>query len=193
MLKWILGNGTESWSSTCSTVQPNFNNWIQKCFARNYISELPLVFVFGIATSVSAVHRLLPNAVSSMLCMEKFQAPPSTEYLNMVINQVRHSSNLPSKMYIQHCTDFTDSGTAHPKLDLMFKSQKFDFLKIFHFFSWYILIDINDLFLPLQTGGQSLSTTTGHIPVPRFLSAELHQGTASKFWKVNELQPTVSF
>lgn len=64
-------------------------------FDRNYIGEIPLVFVFGIATSVSAVHRLLPNAVSSMLCMEKFQAPPSTEYLNMVINQVRHSRYLP--------------------------------------------------------------------------------------------------
>ena len=148
------------------------------------------MFVFGIATSVSAVHRLLPNAVSSMLCMEKFQAPPSTEYLNMVINQVRHSRNLPSK-----CTcNLLISGfeTAHLKLDLMLKSQKVDFLKIFHYFPWYIFIDINDLFLPLQTGGQSLSTTTGHIPVPRFLSAELHQGTASKFWKVNELPGTAN-
>ena len=46
------------------------------------------VVVLGIATSVSAVHRLLPNEVSSLLCMEKFQAPPSTEYLTLVINQV---------------------------------------------------------------------------------------------------------
>ena len=49
---------------------------------------MPIVFVFGIATSVAAVHRLLPNTVSSLLCMEKFQAPPSTEYLTLVINQV---------------------------------------------------------------------------------------------------------
>lgn len=65
---------------------------------RNYIGEIPLVFVFGIATSVSAVHRLLPNAVSSMLCMEKFQAPPSTEYLNMVINQILMTSRYPFKL-----------------------------------------------------------------------------------------------
>ncbi|XP_061176689.1 LOW QUALITY PROTEIN: uncharacterized protein LOC133185468 [Saccostrea echinata] len=65
---------------------------------RNYIWDLPLVFVFGIATSVSAVHRLLPNAVSSMLCMEKFQAPPSTEYLNMVINQILMTSVYPFKL-----------------------------------------------------------------------------------------------
>ncbi|XP_048769163.2 uncharacterized protein LOC125675482 [Ostrea edulis] len=65
---------------------------------RNYICDLPLVFVFGIATSVSAVHRLLSNNVSSMLCMEKFQAPPSTEYLNMVINKILMASWCPFKL-----------------------------------------------------------------------------------------------
>ena len=59
----------------------------------NYIHQIPIVFVFGIATSVAAVHRLLPNTVSSLLCMEKFQAPPSTEYLTLVINQVKSSSD----------------------------------------------------------------------------------------------------
>ena len=66
-------------------------------FSSNYISQLPLVFVFGIATSVSAVHRLLPNEVSSLLCMEKFQAPPSTEYLTLLINQVNLSTYTNSK------------------------------------------------------------------------------------------------
>lgn len=85
------------------------------------------------------------------------------------------------------CTDYSSPETrSHFQIS---KSWLFENIS---FFSWYILIDINDLFLPLQTGGQSLSTTTGHIPVPWFLSAELYQGTASKFWKVNELQPTVS-
>lgn len=64
----------------------------------NYIQQLPMVFVFGIATSVAAVHRLLPNAVSSMLCMEKFQAPPSTEYLTLVINQIIMTPKYPFKL-----------------------------------------------------------------------------------------------
>ncbi|XP_077869798.1 origin recognition complex subunit 3-like [Saccoglossus kowalevskii] len=46
-----------------------------------YLSELPIVLIFGIATAVTAVHRLLPHAVSSLLCIEKFQAQPATEYL----------------------------------------------------------------------------------------------------------------
>lgn len=71
---------------------------IQPCYVHlfsfsNYIESLPLVFIFGIATSVSSIHRLLPNEVSSLLCMEKFQAPPSTEYLTLVINQVNHNTD----------------------------------------------------------------------------------------------------
>ncbi|KAJ8315229.1 hypothetical protein KUTeg_007379 [Tegillarca granosa] len=64
----------------------------------NYLQQLPLIFVFGIATSVSAVHRLLPNSVSSILCMEKFQAPPSVEYLTLVINQIVMTPNFPFKL-----------------------------------------------------------------------------------------------
>ncbi|XP_033741801.1 origin recognition complex subunit 3-like [Pecten maximus] len=64
----------------------------------NYLGQLPIVFVFGIATSVSAVHRLLPNSVSSTLCMEKFQAPPSTEYLTLLINQILMSKCCPFKL-----------------------------------------------------------------------------------------------
>ncbi|KAK3089676.1 hypothetical protein FSP39_005541 [Pinctada imbricata] len=65
---------------------------------RTYLEQLPLVFVFGIATSVSAVHRLLPSTVSSMLCMEKFQAPPSSEYLTLVINKILMTAEYPFKL-----------------------------------------------------------------------------------------------
>ncbi|ESO93276.1 hypothetical protein LOTGIDRAFT_232717 [Lottia gigantea] len=64
----------------------------------NYIEELPIVLVFGIATSVSAVHRLLSNCVSSLLCMEKFQAPPSSDYLTQVINQILFTSTHPFRL-----------------------------------------------------------------------------------------------
>ncbi|XP_041352594.1 origin recognition complex subunit 3-like [Gigantopelta aegis] len=64
----------------------------------NYLHDLPFVLVFGIATAVTVVHRLLPNAVSSLLCMEKFQAPPSTDYLTLVINKVLMTPDYPFKL-----------------------------------------------------------------------------------------------
>ena len=60
--------------------------WLSHC--SNYLKDLPLVMVFGIATAVTAVHRLMPHAVSSLLSMEKFQAPPSSEYLSHLIDKV---------------------------------------------------------------------------------------------------------
>ena len=53
-----------------------------------HLHELPLVMIFGIATTVSAVHRSLPHTVSSLLSMEKFQALPSSIYLSQVLDQV---------------------------------------------------------------------------------------------------------
>ncbi|KAL3882398.1 hypothetical protein ACJMK2_028742 [Sinanodonta woodiana] len=66
--------------------------------ASSYLHQLPIVFVFGIATTISAVHSLLPNAVSSLLCMEKFMAPPSSEYLTMLINQIVMTPEYPFKI-----------------------------------------------------------------------------------------------
>ncbi|XP_078699748.1 origin recognition complex subunit 3-like [Branchiostoma floridae x Branchiostoma belcheri] len=63
-----------------------------------YLSRLPLVLVFGIATTVTAVHTLLPHSVSSLLCMEKFQAQPSTEYLSQVINKTLLTTKYPFKL-----------------------------------------------------------------------------------------------
>ena len=61
---------------------------IQMAHFSNHLSDLPLVLVFGIATAVTTVHRLLPSGVSSLMCIEKFQAPPSSEYLSQVIDKV---------------------------------------------------------------------------------------------------------
>ncbi|KAL8568827.1 hypothetical protein ACOMHN_035590 [Nucella lapillus] len=64
----------------------------------NYADRLPIVLVLGVATSVSAVHRLLPTAVSSLLCMEKFQIPPSTHYLSLVIDKILMTNKYPFKL-----------------------------------------------------------------------------------------------
>ncbi|XP_076444955.1 origin recognition complex subunit 3-like [Babylonia areolata] len=64
----------------------------------NYIDRLPMVLVMGIATSVTTVHRLLPTAVSSLLCMEKFQVPPSTQYLTLMIDKILMTNKFPFKL-----------------------------------------------------------------------------------------------
>ena len=60
-------------------------------FLSNHLRQLPLVLVFGIATAVTTVHRLLPSGVSSLMCIEKFQSPPSSEYLTRVLEKVRET------------------------------------------------------------------------------------------------------
>ncbi|XP_064628742.1 origin recognition complex subunit 3-like isoform X2 [Lineus longissimus] len=64
----------------------------------NYLDQLPLVLVFGIATAVTAVHRLLPHQVSSLLCLEKFHGPPSTKYLTQVVKEVVMTPKYPFKL-----------------------------------------------------------------------------------------------
>lgn len=64
----------------------------------NHLDELPLVMVFGIATTVGAVHRALPHAVSSILSMEKFQIPPSSDCLTQVLTKVLMTNAVPFKL-----------------------------------------------------------------------------------------------
>ncbi|KAJ4436818.1 hypothetical protein ANN_16950 [Periplaneta americana] len=60
-----------------------------------YVKSLPLVFVFGVATAVCALHRSLPYHVSSKLCNEVFHSEPSITYLNQVIDKVLLTSKCP--------------------------------------------------------------------------------------------------
>jgi len=57
-----------------------------------HVREMPVVLVFGIATTVDSVHRSLPHRITSLLSMEKFQAPSSSDYLSMVLQQVSISN-----------------------------------------------------------------------------------------------------
>ncbi|XP_007903266.1 origin recognition complex subunit 3 isoform X3 [Callorhinchus milii] len=54
----------------------------------NYIQQLPLILIFGIATSSVALHRMLPQSVSSLLCIELFQSLSCTEHLAAVIDKL---------------------------------------------------------------------------------------------------------
>ncbi|XP_059144309.1 origin recognition complex subunit 3-like [Physella acuta] len=64
----------------------------------SYLSSLPIVLVLGIATAVTAIHQLLPTSVSSLLCMEKFHAPPASRYLTQLMDKIIMTSDLPFKL-----------------------------------------------------------------------------------------------
>uniref|UniRef100_A0A8C9TTL2 Origin recognition complex subunit 3 n=1 Tax=Scleropages formosus TaxID=113540 RepID=A0A8C9TTL2_SCLFO len=53
-----------------------------------YVHQLPLVFIFGIATSPSTIQRMLPHSVSSLLCIELFQSLSCTQHLATIIDKL---------------------------------------------------------------------------------------------------------
>ena len=54
-----------------------------------HLHEFPLILIFGIATSPIIIHRLLPHAVSSLLCLELFQSLSCKEHLTTVLDKVK--------------------------------------------------------------------------------------------------------
>ncbi|KYO27949.1 origin recognition complex subunit 3 isoform X1 [Alligator mississippiensis] len=63
-----------------------------------HIHELPLVLIFGIATSPMIIHRLLPHSVSSLLCIELFQCLSCKEHLGTVIDKLLLTTKFPFKL-----------------------------------------------------------------------------------------------
>ncbi|XP_070274212.1 origin recognition complex subunit 3 isoform X1 [Myotis yumanensis] len=63
-----------------------------------HLHEFPLILIFGIATSPVIIHRLLPHAVSSMLCIEIFQSLSCKEHLTTVIDKLLLTTQFPFKL-----------------------------------------------------------------------------------------------
>lgn len=63
-----------------------------------YIKLLPLMFVFGIATSPSTIQHMLPHSVSSLLCIELFQSLSCTQHLATVIDKLILTPQFPFKL-----------------------------------------------------------------------------------------------
>ncbi|XP_040916770.1 origin recognition complex subunit 3 [Toxotes jaculatrix] len=63
-----------------------------------YIERLPLMFIFGIATSPSTIQHMLPHSVSSLLCIELFQSLSCTQHLATVIDKLILTSRFPFKL-----------------------------------------------------------------------------------------------
>uniref|UniRef100_A0A671RI76 Origin recognition complex subunit 3 n=1 Tax=Sinocyclocheilus anshuiensis TaxID=1608454 RepID=A0A671RI76_9TELE len=63
-----------------------------------YTQELPFVFIFGIATSPSAIQHRLPHSVSSLLCIEVFHSLSCTQHLASVFDKLILNSQFPFKL-----------------------------------------------------------------------------------------------
>jgi hypothetical protein len=50
--------------------------------------NIPFVLVLALSTSTEAIHRLLPQSISSLLCTKNFQLQPSQQYLETIIDDV---------------------------------------------------------------------------------------------------------
>ncbi|XP_003467472.3 origin recognition complex subunit 3 isoform X2 [Cavia porcellus] len=66
--------------------------------ASQHLHEFPLILVFGIATSPIIIHRLLPHAVSSLLCIELFQSLSCKEHLTTVLDKLLLTTQFPFKI-----------------------------------------------------------------------------------------------
>uniref|UniRef100_A0A8C7Z9J0 Origin recognition complex subunit 3 n=1 Tax=Oryzias sinensis TaxID=183150 RepID=A0A8C7Z9J0_9TELE len=63
-----------------------------------YVHRLPLMFIFGIATSPSTIQHMLPHSVSSLLCIQLFQSLSCTEHLATVIDKFILTHQFPFKL-----------------------------------------------------------------------------------------------
>lgn len=63
------------------------------------LKSVPFVLIFGVAMSwASVVNRQLPYSSTSLLSLVKFHAPPATDLLTTVVNDVLLSNELPFKL-----------------------------------------------------------------------------------------------
>ena len=59
---------------------------------------LPFILVFGIATTVEAIHRSLPHGTTSKLAIESFASAPSIHLLAKFVESIVFVPKIPSKM-----------------------------------------------------------------------------------------------
>lgn len=78
------------------------------CLFSSYINVLPFVLVFGVATSLAALHRALPYHVSSKVNIQVFSSQPSTTYLNSVVEHVFFAEDFPFRLGKKVFNLFTD-------------------------------------------------------------------------------------
>lgn len=74
----------------------------------SYLNVLPFVLIFGVATSLSTIHKMLPYQVSSKLNIQVFSSQSSTEYLNSILDNILLNITCPFHLGGRTFTLFTD-------------------------------------------------------------------------------------
>ncbi|KAJ8353317.1 hypothetical protein SKAU_G00208840 [Synaphobranchus kaupii] len=62
-----------------------------------YTQQLPLLFIFGIATSPSTIQHMLPHSVTSLLCIKLFHSSSCSKHLATVIEKLVLTPHFPFK------------------------------------------------------------------------------------------------
>eukprot|EP00092_Neocalanus_flemingeri_P035311 GFUD01038420.1.p1 GENE.GFUD01038420.1~~GFUD01038420.1.p1 ORF type:complete len:566 (-),score=167.74 GFUD01038420.1:720-2417(-) len=61
-------------------------------------SGLPFLLVFGVATTITTVHRALSQAATARLTIHTFGSPPATKHLDQVIDRIIINPDTPFKL-----------------------------------------------------------------------------------------------
>jgi hypothetical protein len=67
-------------------------------FCSEYQSEVPFLLIFGIATTVEAIHRSLPHSTTSKLAIESFASAPSIRLLAKFVESLVMDEDLLFKL-----------------------------------------------------------------------------------------------
>uniref|UniRef100_A0A131YHI7 Origin recognition complex subunit 3 n=1 Tax=Rhipicephalus appendiculatus TaxID=34631 RepID=A0A131YHI7_RHIAP len=63
-----------------------------------YLEKLPIVLIFGVSTTIMAIHNMIPQSASSCLAIETFFSMPVTEYLSQVFEKVLLEPSISFKL-----------------------------------------------------------------------------------------------
>ena len=60
--------------------------------------QLPFVLIFGVATTITTVHRTLPSSATAKLTINTFGSPPASQLLDQVLEKIIISPSNPFKL-----------------------------------------------------------------------------------------------
>ncbi len=71
-----------------------------KCFfvSRCYITKLPFLLIFGVATTIDVIHRSLPHGTTSKLAIQSFAAAPSIHLLAKFAESLVMDTQVPFRL-----------------------------------------------------------------------------------------------
>nr|XP_044994001.1 origin recognition complex subunit 3 isoform X3 [Jaculus jaculus] len=114
----------------------SFNTKVLQDFitsSSQHLHEFPLILIFGIATSPIIIHRLLPHAVSSLLCIELFQSLSCKNHLTTILDKLLLTTQFPFKISEKVLQVLTNIFLYHDfSIQNFIKGLKLSLLEHFH-------------------------------------------------------------